>query len=361
MQFGNDDLAKYTFLSDAGDYFRTLGIAISDLASPDFSKVVNRAEERVLEAIRSGKVSDKTDENREIEIMSFPVSLLFVKSTKLDHLMERYAKAEAARAESFLMLEKRAEIIEELFQNVLKIHLEHSKMPNFPSFKINLLDYLKRSAQFRRPEWKLVNRTIQNGMVYVSRVDLVRLIQAEISNLIMERLRAVNVSKLPQDLDSVVKKLVASAPPPRNTFVSINISPENYPPCVIEALNRLGRGENVPHYGRFLMTTYLLAAGKTVDQIMDLFPKSPDFKKSITKYQIEHIAGLKGGRTKYSVPLCKTLQTHSFCFKDPVKCYEISTPLQYPSKKTPAPRVSKYDSKRPKSKEEKRRWTKTRR
>ncbi len=360
MQFGNDDLAKYTFLPEAGNYFRTLGIAISDLAGPDFKRVVNRAEERVLEAIRSGKVSDKTTENREIEIMSFPVSLMFVKSTKLDHLMERYAKAEAARAESFLMLEKRGEIIEELFQDVLNMELEHTKIPDFPSFKINLLDYLRRSAQFRRPEWKLVNRTVDGGKVYVSRADLIRLIQAEISHLIMERLRAVNAAKLPQDLDLIVKKLTVMAPPPRNNFISININPENYPPCVVEALGRLGRSENVPHYGRFLMATYLLAAGKTIDQIMELFPKSPDFKKSVTKYQIEHIAGLKGGRTKYSVPLCKTLQTHSFCFKDPVKCYEISSPLQYPSKKTPESRSSRYDFK-PKSKEEKRRWMKTRR
>ena len=321
---------------------------------------MNRAEERVLEAIRLGKVSDKTTENREIEIMSFPVSLMFVKSTKLDHLMERYAKAEAVRAESFLMLEKRGEIIEELFREVLNMQLEHAKLPNFPSFKINLLDYLRRSAQFHKPEWKLVNRTIDDGKVYVSRADLIRLIQAEISYMIMERLRAVNVAKLPQDLDFVVKKLAAMAPPPRNNFISINISPDNYPPCVIEALSRLGRGENVPHYGRFLMATYLLAAGKTIEQIMELFPKSPDFKKSVTKYQIEHIAGLKGGRTRYTVPLCKTLQTHSFCFKDPVKCYEISSPLQYPSKKTPASRPSRYDFK-PKSKEEKRRWMKTRR
>lgn len=152
----------------------------------------------------------------------------------------------------------------------------------------------------------------------------------------MQRLSAVNPPKLPPEIDSRVKKLIEVAPPPpRSAFTIINVSPENYPPCVRAALNMLEKGENVPHYGRFLMTTYLLAVGKSVDDIMALFPKAPDFKQSITKYQVEHIAGLKGGRTRYSVPSCSTLQTHSFCFKDPVKCYEITRPTQYPSTKTP--------------------------
>src|SRR5208337_4158510 len=68
------------------------------------------------------------------------------------------------------------------------------------------------------------------------------------------------------------------------------------------------------------------------DEIVSVFPKAPDFKQSITRYNVEHIAGLKGGRTRYTVPSCKTLQTNGFCFKDPIKCYEISSPLRYPSK-----------------------------
>jgi hypothetical protein len=130
--------------------------------------------------------------------------------------------------------------------------------------------------------------------------------------------------------------------------------------CMKEALRLLENGSNVPHYGRFLMATYLLAVGKTVEEIMSIFPKSPDFKKSVTQYQIEHIAGMKGGHTKYTVPSCRTLQTHSFCFKDPVKCYEISSPLQYPSKKSPQTDTSKT-GKRPPEKEKRRGWTKPRR
>jgi DNA primase large subunit len=289
-----------------------------------------------MEAFRSGKVSDKSSASREIEIMSFPVSLMLVRSTKLDHIMERYALAEAIRVEGMLKQEKNDRVIEEIFSNFLGISLERSADSRYPEFRISLQDYVKRAIHFHKPEWKLVNRLVQDGKVYVTQQDLIRLIREEIRELIMQRLGRVNIPKLPESLDLVVKRLVLSAPPPpRSTYTIINVKPEDYPPCVREALNLLEKGQNVPHYGRFLMATYLLAVGKTVEDIMALFPKAPDFKPSVTKYQVEHIAGLKGGRTRYSVPSCKTLQTHSFCFKDPIKCYEILSPLQYPSRKRP--------------------------
>ncbi|MGI0091669.1 MAG: hypothetical protein ACREBS_08170 [Nitrososphaerales archaeon] len=369
MRYGSDDLAKYAFMPEAGDYIRQNEISISDLASPVFKQVVNRAEERVLESIRSGKVSDKRESNRDVEIMSFPVALMLVRATKLDHLMDRYAFAEAIRVESFLRQEENEKIIEDIFQTFLNMKLENGNILNFPRFRVDLTDYLQRAVRFRKPEWKIVNRIVQNGKVFVTQSDLIRLIREEIRDMILQRLKAISLPKLPPDLDLIAKKLIELTPPPRSAFATLNIAPENYPPCVKEALNLLERGENVPHYGRFLMATYLLATGKTVDDIMALFPKSPDFKKSVTKYQVEHIAGLKGGHTKYTVPSCKTLQTHSFCFKDPIKCFEISSPLQYPSKKI-APSSSKSSNAgrslsrdNPKAaREEKRKgWTKTRR
>lgn len=727
MKYGSDDLAKYTFLPEAGDYIRANEISITDLISPVFKDVVKRAEDRVLESVRVAKVSDKRVENRDVEIMSFPVALMLVRATNLNHLMDRYALAEAMRAEGLMKREDNQKIIEDIFQTFLNVQLEHSGTIGYPKFRVSIPDYLKRAVAFHKPEWKLVNRIVDRGKVYVSQEDLIRLIREEIRDLILQRLRATKVAKLPKDLDDVVKKIIELSPPPKTNFTKLNIAPENYPPCtkpdeiilgdnvkiremqigshaigryglnnvtdtfvrnykgpmirikaqgllpieltpehpllvcrsisksnggivgftppdwkpardvmikplvkdgdfvvtpkierrmdvaildlsgfgteqdmdvspprgkrsqllltsetawlmgvyvatgrstpcrgevvfaldqdrldlqegvptigrklgyssrvrkekkvrkyylpspqlsrafrlwfgkgarnmkipdfimlhrdddilrafikgwedgngywyhngektsklhfvgatvsrtlglqlqllymslgiganlirvardeagkiigknvsvsdlylidysltgsrlrhrrheelflhpirtvdtihydgpvhnietadntylvcnaivhncVKEALRLLEKGENVPHYGRFLMATYLLAAGKSVDDIMEIFPKSPDFKKSVTKYQVEHIAGMKGGKTRYSVPSCKTLQTRSFCFKDPVKCFDISSPLQFPSKKTP---MIDEKGKIKKQAEEKRKgWTKNR-
>jgi DNA primase large subunit len=336
LQFGNDDLAKYTFLPQAGDFIRAQGISIQDLSSPDYQKVVERAEQRVVQSIRSTKIPQEIND-REVEIMSFPVSLMLVKSTNLKHVMSRYALAEAIRVEQFLKKEKNGKIIEELFKTSLRIELEHNTHnPSLPEFKIPLQEYLKRATQFHKTEWKLVNKVVGNGQVYLVQDDLIRLIREEIRVMIMGRLDAIKVSKLPGNLQEVVKKIIQIAPPPpQSPYTIIHIAPENYPPCVRHALDMLEKGENVPHYGRFLMATYLLSVGKSVDEIVAMFPKAPDFRQNITRYQVEHLAGLKGGRTRYRVPSCKTLQTHQFCFKDLIKCYDISSPLQYPSRKSP--------------------------
>ncbi len=348
MQFGTDDLAKYTFLPQAGDFIRAQGLSVSDLTNPDYQKIIERAKERVIEAIKLAKVSDKTEE-KEVEIMSFPVSLMLVKSTKLDHLVERYAYAEAVRVENLLAGERNPKIIEDIFRDFIGIELEHSMLPALPEFRIPISEYAKRAAEFHKPEWKLVNRIVDRGKVLVTQHDLIPLIREEIRAMIVARLKEITVARLPESLESMVKELIALTPPPRSTFSTLSVGPENYPPCVREALRLLEKGENVPHYGRFLMATYLLKVGKTVDEIVSLFPKAPDFKQNVTKYQVEHIAGLKGGRTRYSVPSCKTLQTHSFCFKDPIKCYEIISPLQYPSKRSPLPENPQKRSKVTKS------------
>lgn len=347
MKFGNDDLAKYSFLPQAGEFIRAQGISVSDLAGEDYEKVLARAEERVLQAIKNLKVTAKV-EDRELEIMSFPVALMLVKSTNLDHVMSRYALAEAIRAENLMKGERNPKLIEELFRSSLGIELEHNVSSSIPEFKIPISEYLKRASQFHKSEWKLVNKVVGEGKVYLSQDDLIRLIREEIRIMILERLKEVRLPKLPENLQAMVKKIVDIAPPPpQSPFTIIHVSPENYPPCVRYAMNLLENGENVPHYGRFLMATYLLSVGKSVDDVVALFPKAPDFKQNITRYQVEHLAGLKGGKTRYRVPSCKTLQTHQFCFMDPVKCYQISSPLQFPSRYAPPPPIQGTTKKKP--------------
>ncbi len=336
VEFGSDDFAKYTFLPQAGEFIRQQGVSIKDLASPEYAKVVDRAEERVRESIRDRKVSAKV-ERQLIEILSFPVALMLVKSTKLDHVMARYALAEAIRVENLMAAEKNGDLIEQLFRTALGVELEYNKsFPSVPPFKIPVAEYLKRSSQFHKAEWKLVNQVVGAGMVFLTQADLIRLVREEIRAMITTRLKDIKIPKLPENIAEIVKKIIVMAPPPpQSPYTILHIGPENYPPCVRHALNMLEKGENVPHYGRFLMATYLLNVGKSVGDIVELFPKAPDFKQNITKYQVEHLAGLKGGKTRYRVPTCNTLKSHQFCFMDPVKCYQISNPLQHPSRYAP--------------------------
>ena len=55
----------------------------------------------------------------------------------------------------------------------------------------------------------------------------------------------------------------------------------------------------------------------------------PDFNERLTRYQVEHIAGGRGSRTKYIPPRCDTLRTHGVCPSMDDICREVRHPLAY--------------------------------
>ena len=330
VELGLEELAKYPFLPEAGDYVRKRwSLEVDDLAQPDFINVVKRAKERVMEAIKKRQLSEEITEV-ESEILSFPITLMMVKATGLEHLAIRVSLAEAIRVENFLKKERKP-VLSHIFRSVIKIELQEEEetigSQTF-DFKIPVVEYLKRSSKFHEPEWKLVNRVVDKGWVYLKSQDLVRLIREEIRSIIYTRLKEMKMPRLPPSLEEAVKEIAQLSPQPKAPQEAVALTPEKYPPCVAHALDLIRKGQNVPHFGRFLMTTYLLAVGKSVDDVVSLFPRLPDFDERLTRYQVEHIAGLRGGRVKYNVPSCRTLQTHSFCFKVD-ECDEIRNPLRF--------------------------------
>ncbi len=324
-------IAKYPFLEETKAFLRRWSnYDVSELAKPENTLVVQRAKERIVEAIQHANVSNKSFD-REIEILSFHLALLLVRATNLEHLMSRYTFAEAIRVESLLKMERMDELVQ-IFQKVTNIEPLPISTGSY-HFRLLVEEYLKRATAFHTPEWKLVNRVLDNGYVYVKKWELVRLIREETMHLIHSRLHTLQPIKLPEEFQPIIDELIKSSPVPYDTGEEITATPDKYPPCLVKALDLLQTGQNVPHYGRFLMTTYLLTIGKSANEIIQLYPKVPDFNERITRYQVEHIAGIRGGRVRYKVPSCKTIATHNFCFRTEA-CGSIINPLHFGRQKT---------------------------
>lgn len=314
--------AKYPFLREAGELVKSLELSLLELDKSDLVRVVKSAEKRVLDALSKGRIFEL--EEPEVELLSFPLALIIVKATANDIIASKYALAEALRIEEYLKKEEK-EIILWLFKNVIGVEIKQGDYEY--RYFMRVWDYLKRATQFHGGEWRLVNRRLRNGYVEVDLEDLVRLIREEIRSMIVSRISTMPMPTLPSSISKVVDKVKKQAIKfmPK---VKVVYAPEEYPPCVARALDILKKGENLPHYGRFLLTTYLLTTGKGVDEIISIFSSAPDFKERITRYHVEHIAGLRGARVRYRVPGCKTLQTNNFCFKND-RCNDIKNPLQY--------------------------------
>ena len=54
-----------------------------------------------------------------------------------------------------------------------------------------------RASHFHEQEWKLINRLVHNGFVYLDADETVRLIRSELSQLIYDKVKSMTLSTLP--------------------------------------------------------------------------------------------------------------------------------------------------------------------
>src|ERR687890_949470 len=251
IRMAGSDLAKYPFLNEAGEYLRESGFGWEELDRPDMKHIIDRAAERI-EIEVDGKIYDKL-ERYEIEILTFLISLVIVKSIGFDQVLRKFALAEARRAEKFLIEDlrkqsiiKRGSIFTKIFEDLFKLKIIISEDQRL--FKVRVADYLARASHFHEQEWKLINRLVHKGYVYLDADETVRLIRNELSVLIFEKVRAMTLPTLPQSIKSKADGLRLKFLPRyerRLTFAKTD-----YPPCIKHALEVMNKGENLPHSAR---------------------------------------------------------------------------------------------------------------
>jgi len=332
LKLGIKDLAKYPFLTEAGEYLRNTGLNLEQLGHPDWKPIVEKAYGRIVVA-SSGQIynADLETLDNDSELLSFIVAIILLKSASIATLIKRFSLAEARRAEKYLQkdlwinrdkknLELPLKIIQDLFG--VNVSIENDE------FVISVHDYLRRAVHFHEKEWKLVNRRVVKGLVYLTAHETVRLIRTELGEYINSKIQSINIDSIPQTFNQRVQDLIALA----KKFSDTTYFSSEYPPCVKHAIEVLERGENLPHSGRFLVATYLLSKGQSVDQIAPLFKNAPDYSEKITRYQLEHISGSSGSGTKYQCPSCEKLRSENLCFAIP-DCDGIINPVQFGKKR----------------------------
>ena len=330
ISLGHDEIAKYPFLAEAGQYLQDKGFTLEQFATdPDLQIIVDKAYERIESATNGRIYTTKLDSS---DTFSFLIAIILLKLSGMNTLINRFSLAEARRAEKFLEkdlignLDKTSEelaikIIRDIFSVSVK------KIKNY--FVIPIPDYLRHAVNFHELEWKLVNRRVENGMVFLTPHEAVRLIRKELSGYIGSRIRAANTPSMHKGFEDKVNKLVGLA---KKFTVSTTVSTE-YPPCIKHAIDVLENGENLSHSGRFMLATFLLGRGQPIDKIALLFKNAPDYNEKITRYQINQIAGETGGNTKYSCPSCEKIKSNDLCFAIP-ECDNIINPIQFGKKRS---------------------------
>jgi len=231
-------------------------------------------------------------------------------------------------------------------------------------YRMKLCHYLMAAKTLlAEPSWKLVSYPVHRGYVYIrDRGRVVRLVAERYKNVVHEKLLALAsstealeilkgfasrwkvIAEAIDALRSAVASYVTSAPkqgssssvryiaqgPALENVSSVDelaeLSSKFFPPCIRKLVNSLLGGENLSHHERFALATFLINAGVDLDIILDLFRHAPDFNERIARYQIEHLAGLRGSRKKYLPYSCSTMKTLGICPGD--EC-GVKNPIVY--------------------------------
>jgi DNA primase large subunit len=334
MVLTRSDWAKYPFVSQASEHVRLLDIyRIENLEDDEKKFIIKRAEERVEEALKNDppKVEYHQRED-EIELLSFPVAVMFVTASNNDYLKRRYALAEGRRAADLLQKEKdKQKILDITSAFKWRIELNQKTIDNRVfEYALFFTDFLRNVGNFHEKEWKLVNRVMLGGKVLLTKHDVARLLQEEIRKYIERKFETDIRDKIPESIIARIDKLVAdysSSLEEDQIKFPEEVIDEAFPPCVFELFEAAKSGSHISHMGRFTLASFLLRIGMDSNDILILFSSMSDFNELLTRYQINHIAGSRGSRTGYLPPGCDALRTHGICKGISKSCKGIKNPI----------------------------------
>lgn len=315
--------AKYPFDPLSKEYLKSIAFDVREYFSEDLIHIVEYAYNRAL-SIKIKKTP--VWNNDEIEAISYFLAVLIVRGTDNRYIYWMFADAESKRANKLLLFEDNNAIIELVDRLGVKIRGVDNK------FGISFLDYIKITSRFSSPRWKAYYYNVQNGFVVVDKRRLARIIEEIVKERVLDDIE--RIVGVPQEIMEYSNRLITEV---SDVLERISKSQEirdiiqtkdwaHYPPCIRWMINNIALG--LPHAARFTLVTFLGKMGYNSEEIVDLFSRVPDFNADRTRYQVEHILGMRGGRKKYSVPSCRTLRSYNLCFPDEI-CQGIRHPLYY--------------------------------
>jgi DNA primase large subunit len=330
-----EDLAKYPFLRKASSFIEEFEVTLKDLAAPEYSCIVNRAVERVKDSIEGKKiVVDLRDP--ETEILAYPLALAFIYGLKIKRVISRFAVAEQKRCDELLNIEKDNQKLAEVAKDgfgwkleLIDVNVEGEKF----DFRLGVTQYLEVAPQFHSTHWKLVNRYLLNGEVFLKKREAARLISEFVKNKIIDRATEDEIRKfeIPEVFRSHLEEFMKLAKRWQvyEDEAPVGLVEEAKPPCVMAIINDLAAGKSLSHMARFTITTFMLNVGESIEDVLKIFSNVADFDQGKARYQIEHIAGMIGSKTKYKSPKCDVLRSFGLCVGKDMLCDRVWHPMQY--------------------------------
>jgi DNA primase large subunit len=317
-------LSRYPILPETRQFFETFAVE-------ELEGYAEATKLRITEALQRGEKGVLPREDAFEDLLTFGLARVLCIAIGEPWLLKRWALAEASRMERFLHVETK-ELKETVLKTVLNIEaVDDKRRSDEFSYKVHLAEYLKLIRELSGPEWRLVNRMVHRGYVHLTEAEIVRLFR----QLAYQRLSStesapkVKIKNLPPKLQEAAEDVMRELVKLRSSYAYETVveHAEDWPPCMEAIRNRIA---DASHKELFSFAAFLVNRGYTTEQILTMLAERPDYDEKIARYQVEHIAGLRGSRTKYRPPSCQTMKSLGLCVEDGKYCPRwIQNPLQY--------------------------------
>ncbi|NVM02819.1 MAG: hypothetical protein HWN67_10810 [Candidatus Helarchaeota archaeon] len=328
---------KYSFTKEAIEHLKNLEIDIFSL-SEQHPDVLNAAVENIEMILDRGEYNEKELYQNE-EILVYPISKMLIELINNDYLRYKFADVVSKRT-SKLLSKENFNLINNIAKNTFDWNLSFEDLNLNIQYdcKMKFHNYLSVAPNFRDSIWKLINRRLDLGWVFLKKQEIIRLISEKVKqDIIKKPIKKKELPKIPNFLEEKVKNLQNSAQKYESKLQTglkgkLITSKETYPPCIVSILKELQKGVNLDHTSRLVFIFFLLNTEKPIEEIVDLFRTQPDFNEAKTTYYVEHAAGERGSGTKYSSYGCPKIKTYGLCKeKEDFWCHtkKINHPIQY--------------------------------
>jgi DNA primase large subunit len=342
-------LCKYPFLNASMDYVKQKAISPID-ALYNHIGILDQIKSIITDSLENMEETSHLPHDSDDAIYLYPWMRIILAFMKLPRVTYKVANLISKHFSKLLGNEDESTLVDIakdqgiFVSRATETQAISIKTVSFP-FRLPVLDYLKISAKFKSPAWKLVNRLLQGGNVFLRKHDLARMIEELVKTKLSEVTTALNDDELKKSfmdqpilkmkydgIMAITKEKIATTTGGDET---LPIDNNAFPPCINAILDKNSKGINLTHSERLFLVYFLLTIGKTVEEVLDLFRNQPDYNEKISRYQVEFAAGKHGKQTQYKPHNCMTLESINICRKsDPVfgskKCTEPKPPFKNP-------------------------------
>jgi DNA primase large subunit len=327
-------LSRYPILPETRQFFETFAVE-------ELEGYAEATKLRITEALQRGEKGVLPREDAFEDLLTFGLARVLCIAIGEPWLLKRWALAEASRMERFLHVETK-ELKEMVLKTVLNIEaVDDRRLNDEFEYRIHFSKYLQLIRELSGPEWRLVNRMLTGGYVYLTEAEAVRLFRQRAYQMLssVENVPKVKIKNLPPKLQEAAEDVMRELVKLRSSYAYETTTapiPGDWPPCMQAIRNRIA---DASHKELFTIAAFLVNRGYTTEQILMMLAERPDFNERIARYQVEHIAGLRGSRTRYRPPSCQTMKSLGLCVEDGKYCPRwIQNPLQYQKKPKDQPK-----------------------